>query len=299
MTVIFASHWIVHILLNFNDGYWLLYLTHWSLTVELLYFAFSVYTTHEARNLILLQGSFPPSAFESWVHLPWFVKATWGLYHIALPASLLVFLLYWTLVNPFWKLKAVPPYLDCFVHGINFLLCVLDTTISRSVYYVKYCALFFIYAAIYITFSIIHHLLQIGRYQGCKMYEAHKCPIYDPLDWHKVTATGILAFVILLCIVPLCQFPLWRLVMYRRRVDLYWNGRSEPAQGLSQMELAHPDAERPHAHSNSVQSSERSPGESWWRNPAGESSWGAPPPTADEGADMEKTMTKEASHVEW
>mmetsp|Transcript_85758 Transcript_85758/g.135445 ORF Transcript_85758/g.135445 Transcript_85758/m.135445 type:complete len:359 (+) Transcript_85758:63-1139(+) len=272
LTITFASHWIAFLILYWNEGYWLIYWTNWSFTVQLFYFLFLVYTTHEARESLLTR--LPPSAFESWIHLPWFVKVTWGLFHIALPASLLVFLLYWTLVNPVWTLKYSPLYLrDVFPHGVNLLFLIIDASFSRVPYYVKYCLLFFIYACVYLSFSLLHFFLEIGTHRGCKQYEvAHKCPIYDPLDWHKVTRTGILVFAILLCVVPLCQIPLWRLIMCRRRVDLYWRSSGETRE--SELALT---AKQP--------TSDSQDGE--------KGTWGAPPPPGDEGASMEKTMSRE------
>eukprot|EP00929_Paragymnodinium_shiwhaense_P065571 TRINITY_DN32854_c0_g1_i6.p1 TRINITY_DN32854_c0_g1~~TRINITY_DN32854_c0_g1_i6.p1 ORF type:complete len:251 (-),score=27.88 TRINITY_DN32854_c0_g1_i6:1073-1825(-) len=122
VTALFVAVYIWSVATNWQDGYWFIYLTHWSLTIETLYFMFASYTAYVALQK-LREGS---DGGRRPVSLPWFVKATWVLNHIAMPASLLVCLLYWTTVNPPWNLQQTPDLQCLFVHGFNFVLCLAD-----------------------------------------------------------------------------------------------------------------------------------------------------------------------------
>mmetsp|Transcript_7131 Transcript_7131/g.19550 ORF Transcript_7131/g.19550 Transcript_7131/m.19550 type:complete len:331 (-) Transcript_7131:411-1403(-) len=227
VAAIFVAMWIYCVAKSWQDGYWAIYLTHWSLSVETVYFLFATFTAWRAR-VILLSREHDPTVHGNG-RLPWFVSVTWVLNHVEMAASLLVALLFWTTVNPIWNLQYVPNFLGFFVHGINFLLCLTDLFVGRNVFYLPHVLWFLAYAFLYLLFSLIHYWAKIGIYptkdDGCD-YPPDECPIYGVLNWHKPTATGIIAAIILLCIAPLCQFPLWWCVRTRRSADYFSNVRT-------------------------------------------------------------------------
>jgi len=123
--------------------------------------------------------------------------------------------------NPIYDLKHTPDYLGFFVHGINFLLMLVDLFVGRSVFYLKHALFFFVYAGTFCIWSVVHYAADIGTYKGCNKYPKAECPIYNMLDWHKPSVAGILSIIILFGVVPLCQYPLWWCVYKRRVVDDY------------------------------------------------------------------------------
>merc|ERR1712178_259425 len=100
-------------------------------------------------------------------------------------------------------------FLTCFVHGINFVLCLIDLFVGRNVFYLKHVFWFFGYAACYIIFSLVQYWAKIGRFNPCTVknpmdgvvssYPADECPVYAVIDWHKPTSTGLLACMVLFC----------------------------------------------------------------------------------------------------
>lgn len=75
-----------------HPGYWCIYLTHWSLAVVCAHLTLAVFATLAARRSLAV--SLDPPRRPRWLRLVWSIQA------IALPASLLVFVLFWGLVYP-------------------------------------------------------------------------------------------------------------------------------------------------------------------------------------------------------
>jgi len=232
---IFLSMYVWSITSAWQDGFWWIYLTHWSLTLETVYFLFATFTTFQAWKCILDIDD--PRRSTEPRKLPWFVRVTWILNHIEMPASLLVMCLKWTTVTPFWSLKEVPPFLDLFVHGINFLICLADLFVGRNVFYLPHALWIFGYSTLYMVFSVVHYELKIGSYTACTIngvpYPRDECPIYPVLDWRTPKATGIAAVIICLFVIPLFQFPIWWCVRSRRTAD-YFRHASERRQASEQ-----------------------------------------------------------------
>lgn len=230
LALIFVGHFVPHMVIHWNDGYYFIYLTDWSLTLETVYLCFATYTAFAARRkLLALDGVDGPSGESAAVSLPWFVSTTWLLQHVAMPASLLVCVLYWTLDNPIWALKHAPDYFGFFVHFINFLLMTVDLQVGRNAFYLKHTLLFFLYILMFCIWSVVHHAAKVGTYgKSCgENTPKSECPIYGALDWRNPKATGILSIIIVLFIAPLCQFPLWWCVYKRNVTDDYLQNTGE------------------------------------------------------------------------
>jgi hypothetical protein len=214
--LIFVVHWIWSLSAHFQEGYWMIYLTHWSLTVEVAYLILATFTTYRARRELQSNGDKTADTVSEATKLPGFVTATWVMLHVANPASLLVFLLYWTLDNPVWAMRYMPDYLGFFVHGINFVLMQVDLFIGNNVFYLKNMLWFILYFILYLVWTIVHFAAEVGTHDGCDKYPKNECPIYEVIDWHSTQAAVILGAIIVLCVAPICQFPLWWCVHKRR-----------------------------------------------------------------------------------
>merc|ERR1712232_391563 len=64
------------------------------------------------------------------VPLPLIVRTMWAVWSIILPMSIIIALVYWLILSPFWKLKTTPSLSNVFKHGINTCLIVLDAFLS-------------------------------------------------------------------------------------------------------------------------------------------------------------------------
>ena len=74
-------------------GYWFIYLTHWTLVVEVLYLGCALYTTAALRSKIterLTENSLPNPTTPWETEMPRHVKTTWMLRAVVLPASFMV-----------------------------------------------------------------------------------------------------------------------------------------------------------------------------------------------------------------
>lgn len=265
LMLVFVAHYMFYANRNWMEGYWLIYLTNWSISMETLYISFATYTTYAAQSRLGVFGGeveTEPLEEGAYCQLPGFVRATWVCYMVAMPASLAVACLFWTMVNPFWApnmdFSAMPPtdaYLIVFVHGINAILCGIDLLIGRNVYYLEYSFLFWLYAFCFLTWSIIHHVLRIGVYHTqhweCwyRYPDARDCPIYMALNWDDAGPTGAVAAVVLLVGVPLFHGFLWLVVYCRRAVDHHLEAHSEGSAREPGLEMQGRDA-NPAAPSN-------------------------------------------------
>ena len=71
--------------------FWFIYLTNWTLLIEVVYLACAVYTTAALRPRALhrIAGTLPPTPGFS-AGMPQYVKVTWALQSVVLPASFMV-----------------------------------------------------------------------------------------------------------------------------------------------------------------------------------------------------------------
>lgn len=135
---------------------------------------------------------------------------------LAQPVSFVVFLLYWLLDNPVWKLCIVndnapschqtPSYLSFYVHGINCFALVLSFSIGRITFHFKTSfLLLFSYGACYFLWTLIHYGLKIGTQLPCEGYPRNECPIYNVLDWHNASKSVIIFAVVLFVVFPIAS----------------------------------------------------------------------------------------------
>ncbi|CAE8603193.1 unnamed protein product [Polarella glacialis] len=230
LAIIFVVHLIWSVESYDLGRFWLMYLTHWSLVLETLYFILAAYAAWKGRRLLMSQADTQKLA-DTAIPLPWFVKVTWILFHVVMPVSMLVTCLYWTLLTP-----EKPTYLGCFVHGLNFVLCWTDLFLGRSLYYVKHSVWFLAYVVLYLVWSLVHYAARVGTKVACDdpnnpddgNVPQNECAIYAVLNWRKAGSAAILSVIIVCCVAPLCQLPLWYCVRARNISDKYKNPRGQP-----------------------------------------------------------------------
>lgn len=169
---------------QFPGRCYLIYLTNISLIIEVVHLAFAAYTTGAGRYR------------EAKSPTPWFAKATWVLQDIMLSASVLVFLLYWTLVYG----GGTPRPLTPFTHGYNFIAMAIDQILTNQPVRPWHFVYFIAYAILYLVWSAIFYASGL-RCDGERY-------IYESLNWKKSDQTALVAAIILLIVCPIvyCGF---------------------------------------------------------------------------------------------
>lgn len=206
LCTIFAIHLIAHFhsrvtLMGEGLHFYLIYLTRWSLCLELLYFCLLFHVTEIAH-------------FSAEGSQPRIVTFTVALFTIVHPLSLAVTLLYWCFEIPVWRMCVmssdpecyeVPDYLDIFVHGIDWIICLLSFILGRVPFSFANAGWFWLCILVYGVWTIVHYALQIGTPFICNEYPLNECPIYPPIDWHPEhrPTTLAISFVIFFIIAPI------------------------------------------------------------------------------------------------
>jgi len=171
---------------------YLMNLTYWCLTLEVIYFWLSWFTTHRANAM--KAGTVAKSS-----KMPWHATMTWVLQDLLIPGTCLVFLLYWILVAP---VKPKPlPTLTYFTHGVNFFLMMADVYVNNVPYFLLHGIYFSVFGVVYLLFTIIYWLSGGTDCHG-KPY------IYKALDWNKPQSAATIATLLLFVVLPILNVVL-------------------------------------------------------------------------------------------
>lgn len=190
MAVIFVVHCTWHVVeyafLRGEGFYYFLFLTNWSLMFETVNMVLLF--------LLSLMAMEAPEPTHQWDFEketePALARVAVVFFSISQPLSLGVAILYWTLLRPIWDVLAGeeewPAYLPFFVHGIDTILMLITFFACRVPYTCSHAGWVAIFAVLYGVLTYLHHVLRIGRWNGCVTYEDPRdCPIYSVLDWNK------------------------------------------------------------------------------------------------------------------
>lgn len=183
--------------------YYYIYLTHWTLTLQLIFTMFNI-----AVSYYSLDDALDPAVF------PWFVKVIWILSEVLLPSTFLVFALYWGLVWTGPEVKVV----SVLTHGVNFLLQATDMTFSSQPKFLLHGIYPFLYSMIYLLWTVIHWALFLDNQNGNPY-------IYSSLNWWA-DGTGSLAALIVFFVMPILNFLFWVTVNCTNQVSA---GKVTPA----------------------------------------------------------------------
>ena len=179
---------------------WPIYLTHQGAAIETVYLGLAFSTTAKAYYYRDVEGT--KDAPE---RTPWYCRTAWILQGITLPASFLIFVLYWGLVYD-GTLYPISPW----THGVNFVLMVLDQAISNQPMYLAHGLLFMVYAFLYVVWSYVHFVTGLKNCSNDRY-------IYASLNWKYAGSTAKLAAVILFVVAPFFNIVFWCLFFRRVR----------------------------------------------------------------------------------
>ena len=137
--------------------------------------------------------------------LTWYMKLDWILYNITLPISIVVTLVFFTLLYPDMPHENGVDIFNIHVHALNsvfsileLFLCSIPTRLAHIIYPV-------IYGVIYILFSVFYWV------------KNHDHVIYEHvLDWNEPGRTLVVVVLLALVVLPTLQCVMF--VLYKLRV---------------------------------------------------------------------------------
>lgn len=194
---------------------WIFFLTHWTLLATDLYFVLVVIlhqsamcggrATEDAGGRLLYQPG-PGQPASS------LVRCTWAVYALAMPANVIVVLLYWTL--DYDPVDSTIDFHNIFRHALTCVFLLVDANfLSLIPLRMKQCIFPLSYGVVYVLWTVINSLLDIG--DGVWPWEDEDQTnqddaLYSVLDWkHNPASATVYAVVIVGVVFPLVFLFSW------------------------------------------------------------------------------------------
>jgi len=203
--------------LDGNKVSWVFFLTHWTLTITVLYFVLMT-ALHlsairskdgEDGGRFLYQPSGPSEGQTVTGKL---VRFTWALYAIAMPANIIVVLLYWTL--DYEPGVSTIDFHNIFRHAISCALIFIDANVLSTIpLRAKQLIFPWMYSIVYVIWTIINSYAGIGDGEWPNEDEDQKNEddaLYSVIDWkHNPAKASVYAIAIVFVVFPLVYFFTW------------------------------------------------------------------------------------------
>jgi len=122
-------------------AWWLIYLTNWTLVLQIVYLHLSAWIT---RGYLLTKRT--PKKVPTHYHIAWILQS------VLASATTLVFLLYWALIHDGGAVK----FVTINTHGVNFIAMLIDRGFSKQPARMMHFYYPMIYGIIFYLFSIMH-----------------------------------------------------------------------------------------------------------------------------------------------
>eukprot|EP00511_Aplanochytrium_stocchinoi_P006768 CAMPEP_0204841246 /NCGR_PEP_ID=MMETSP1346-20131115/41342_1 /ASSEMBLY_ACC=CAM_ASM_000771 /TAXON_ID=215587 /ORGANISM="Aplanochytrium stocchinoi, Strain GSBS06" /LENGTH=370 /DNA_ID=CAMNT_0051979269 /DNA_START=51 /DNA_END=1163 /DNA_ORIENTATION=- len=191
--------WIGSMVINWLQGRWWIYLTHWGLFVEVIYWTLAVITTYMSKQENSNPNSPETEGETEQEDLPLYAKAMWLAWDIILPGSFIILALYWFAVfEPGNTVNAM----GVFVHGINFLIMAFDSILSSTPYLLLHGLYLFIFGLVFVIWSYIFYASGLKDSNGNRY-------IYPVLDWSNPGSAAAFSAIALFFVVPLVVLIFW------------------------------------------------------------------------------------------
>lgn len=159
---------------NYPILFWFSYYTHWSVIIATTYFFFSfILTFQQWRN---------PSQ-----EVTWLVRAVWILFSIGSVTQLSATVLYWILVYT----GGPPGYIELLFHGLIVSVLLFDGFVVSFVpIRLKFIIPMMVINALYIGWSVIHSVANIGNPFNNRGAMTDDDAIYAALNWNQRPGTA-------------------------------------------------------------------------------------------------------------
>ena len=193
---------------------WVYFLTHWTLTITVLYFVLvttlhiSAMRTKDGEDGVrfLYQPSGPSEVPSK------LVRFTWAIYAIAMPANIIVVLLYWTL--DYQPGVSSVDFHNIFRHAISCALIFIDANVLSTVpLRAKQVVFPWLYAVVYVIWTIINSYAGIGdgEWPDEDADQTNEDDaLYSVIDWkHNPAKASVYAVVIVFVALPLVYLFTW------------------------------------------------------------------------------------------
>jgi len=173
---------------NTDVKYWFIYLTHWGLITETLYFFFALVT------LLAAVAAQEPERKRMENPKPWYMTLTFGLQSIMLPFSFMFALMYW--VFEYAPTHGTPrvPAITLATHGGNFLLMLLDFILGQQ-------PLFFMKIWWPIAFATLYGIFSYIYFANGGTTETGNTNIYQSMDWQNPSGVATVFGIIFSAII--------------------------------------------------------------------------------------------------
>lgn len=184
-----------------HPEFWIALLSYWGWIVTNLYFLCSI-----ACTLFLSRSQFRQQGQSS---AGWLPNLTWSLFAMALPAEILICILYWVL-----DYDGNLDYVRVMVHGGGILLIIVDgVVVNRIPIRAKQLIFSELLSVTWIIWSIIHDLAGIGnpnRNDGDP--DTDDDSIYGAISWKNSTTSAVVLSVAVVLVVNPLLFLLCRFI---------------------------------------------------------------------------------------
>ena len=203
-----------------NGAWWLIYITHISAFIEVIYLGFAASTTWIYGSLPFVIDAADSVGFSginfrtsrtphdrAKIRPPCLMLGTWILQNLAFSSSLAVFLLYWLLV---YDCRSVS-WTNAGLHGINFIILSIDIFVSGSQYRLSHFYQPFILGILYMIFTFIHVAARLDNGNVDGIY------IYDILDYDQDSSAYAIVIILTFIGTPILYCLTWL---------IYWLGRT-------------------------------------------------------------------------
>eukprot|EP00921_Rhytidocystis_pertsovi_P013624 GHVQ01022075.1.p1 GENE.GHVQ01022075.1~~GHVQ01022075.1.p1 ORF type:complete len:637 (+),score=86.62 GHVQ01022075.1:241-2151(+) len=150
---------------------------------------------------------------ESCASLPFFVGLTWKLHNASIVLGVIVCVLYWTLINPFWGGRALRQTFTCYVkHGGIALLLFANAVLSRLPWPVAHIWYSFIVGILYSLLSVLYFVFNVPHTP--KLTGA----VYSVFNFNtKPVQASFILISVLLVFVPVAHMLPW--CLFRNKLD--------------------------------------------------------------------------------
>jgi len=177
VATIFVALQILHLSDNIPvfGAFYFTFLTNWALVLETLTTVLLFISTIWAYT-VLPNGNTGQKA-------PLFVRYSVAFWYMIQPISLIVVILYWTLINQFWDPYPIM-FSSWWAHLLNWVVLLTSLFASRIPWSFKNCIWGLLFLVAYLVWTLIHFFARIGTNEPCDTYPQEECPIYDEFDWN-------------------------------------------------------------------------------------------------------------------